>query len=244
VGNKTFLNKSIDQCIKGFFLIIPLEIEDILPMNNLKLRNAVVAALTVALAAGAVHAQSKPVKKTPAAAGATTAAPSGKKPTQGKPTVAQDKPTPSPSATSTPETGTPAAAGNIIEVAAGAPEFSTLVSAIKAAGLVEALSGKGPFTVFAPTDEAFAKIPKATLTKLANPTNKAELQKVLKLHVVAGSVMAADIKTGKVGALNIVANKGKVKVNGANVVKADIKASNGVIHAIDTVLIPTGLKLK
>jgi uncharacterized surface protein with fasciclin (FAS1) repeats len=215
-------------------------------MNDLKIRKLVVAALGIVFAAtSAVHAQSKPVdskspvqmKKTPAAAGAST---SGKKPTtQGKPTVAQDKPTPSPSATETPAT-----AGNIVEVAAGAPEFSTLVSAVKAAGLVEALSGKGPFTVFAPTDEAFAKIPKATLTKLADPKNKAELQKVLKLHVVSGSVMAADIKTGKVGGLTIVANKGKVKVNGANVVKADIKASNGVIHAIDTVLLPTDLKLK
>jgi uncharacterized surface protein with fasciclin (FAS1) repeats len=216
-------------------------------MHDLKIRKLVVAALGIAFAAtSAVQAQSKPVdskspaqmKKTPATTGDST---SGKKPTtQGKPTVAQDKPTTTPGATSTPATS----AGNIVEVAASDKQFGTLVSAVKSAGLVEVLSGAGPFTVFAPTDEAFAKIPKATLQKLADPKNKAELQKVLKLHVVSGSAMAADIKTGKVGALNIVASSGKVQVNGANVVKADIKASNGVIHAIDKVLIPTDLKLK
>jgi uncharacterized surface protein with fasciclin (FAS1) repeats len=220
-------------------------------MNDLKLRKAVVAALAVAFAAaGAVHAQAKPVdskspvqtKKTPAAAGGTTSA--QKPTTQGKPATAQDKPTPTTSTPATPTTGTPSAGGTIVDVATGDSQFGTLVSAIKAAGLAEALSGEGPFTVFAPTDAAFAKIPKATLEKLASPANKAELQKLLKLHVVSGSVMAAQIKSGKVGALNIVANNGKVKVNGANVVKADIKASNGVIHAIDAVLMPTDLKLK
>jgi uncharacterized surface protein with fasciclin (FAS1) repeats len=212
-------------------------------MLDLKVRKLVVAALGITIAAtSAVTAQSKPVEKspvqikTPAATGDSTAAPSGKKPTtQGKPVVSQDKPA----------TTTPATTGStIVEVAAEDKQFSTLVSAVKAADLAEVLSGSGPFTVFAPTDEAFAKIPAATLKKLAAPENKAELQKVLKLHVVSGSVMAADIKTGKVGKLNIVANKGKVKVNTANVIKADIKASNGVIHAIDTVLLPTDLKLK
>ena len=121
-----------------------------------------------------------------------------------------------------------------------AGNFSTLVTAVKAAGLVETLKGAGPFTVFAPTDEAFAKVPKATLEGLL--ADKAALTKVLTYHVVAGKVMAADVKAGHVKTVQgtdlAMATEGGVTVNGAKVVAADVAASNGVIHAVDTVLMP------
>jgi uncharacterized surface protein with fasciclin (FAS1) repeats len=133
--------------------------------------------------------------------------------------------------------------GDIVAVASGAGNFKTLVAAVKAAGLVETLQGKGPFTVFAPTDDAFAKLPKDTLDDLLKPENKEKLAGILTYHVIAGKVMAADVKTmsaktvnGK--ELNIKVEDGKVTVNDANVVKTDIAASNGVIHVIDTVLLP------
>jgi uncharacterized surface protein with fasciclin (FAS1) repeats len=138
------------------------------------------------------------------------------------------------------------APGTIVEVAAGNKSFSTLVAAVKAAGLVETLSGKGPFTVFAPTDEAFAKLPKGTVEDLLKPENKAKLTAILTYHVVAGKVMAADaIKLdGKMAAtvnkqeIAIKVKDGKVMINDATVIIADVAASNGVIHAIDTVLLP------
>ena len=138
------------------------------------------------------------------------------------------------------------APGTIVEVAAGNKSFSTLVAAVKAAGLVETLSGKGPFTVFAPTDEAFAKLPKGTVEDLLKPENKAKLTSILTYHVVAGKVMAADaIKLdGKMAAtvnkqeIAIKVKDGKVMVNDATVIIPDVAASNGVIHAIDTVLLP------
>jgi uncharacterized surface protein with fasciclin (FAS1) repeats len=137
----------------------------------------------------------------------------------------------------------PAAPGDIVTVASGAGNFTTLVAAIKAAGLVETLQGKGPFTVFAPTDAAFAKLPPGTVADLLKPENKAKLVALLTYHVLPGKVMAAEVKTmmaktvnGK--KLNIKAEDGKVTVNDANVIKTDIPASNGVIHVIDTVLIP------
>ena len=129
---------------------------------------------------------------------------------------------------------------DIVDTAVAAGNFSTLVTAVKAAGLVETLKGAGPFTVFAPTDEAFAKVPKATLEGLL--ADKAALTKVLTYHVVAGKVMAADVKAGHVKTVQgtdlAVATEGGVTVNGAKVVAADVAASNGVIHAIDTVLMP------
>ena len=115
---------------------------------------------------------------------------------------------------------------------------------MKAAGLVETLKGPGPFTVFAPTDEAFAKLPPGTVENLLKPENKAQLQKILKYHVVAGNVTAADAmklhsaKTVEGQAIAIKTANGVVMVNGAKVVKADIETSNGVIHVIDTVLMP------
>jgi uncharacterized surface protein with fasciclin (FAS1) repeats len=133
---------------------------------------------------------------------------------------------------------------DIVDTAVGAGKFNTLVTAIKAAGLVETLKGKGPFTVFAPTDEAFAKLPKGTVEDLLKPENKAKLAGILTYHVVPGSVMAADIKgkksdvkTVQGGMLAVDATK-DVMVNDAKVVTADVAASNGVIHAIDTVVMP------
>ena len=130
----------------------------------------------------------------------------------------------------------------IVQTAAANPDFETLVAAVKAADLVDTLSGKGPFTVFAPTDAAFAALPAGTVADLLKPENKATLAKVLTYHVVAGKVMAADVKAGMVktvqGSSITVATMGGVKVDAANVVKTDIAADNGVIHVIDTVIMP------
>ena len=132
---------------------------------------------------------------------------------------------------------------DIVVVAAGAGSFNTLVAAVKAAGLVETLKSAGPFTVFAPTDEAFAKLPKGTVEDLLKPENKAKLVAILTYHVVAGKVMAADVKTMMAKTVNgkeldIKIADGAVTVNSAKVIKTDVAASNGVIHVIDTVLIP------
>jgi len=139
-----------------------------------------------------------------------------------------------------------AKANTIVDVASGNKSFSTLVAAVKAAGLVETLSGKGPFTVFAPTNEAFSALPKATLESLLKPENKAKLQKVLTYHVVSGTVMAKDVKPGSVKTVQgspamVKVQGGKVMINSANVITTDIKASNGVIHVIDKVLLPPNL---
>lgn len=134
---------------------------------------------------------------------------------------------------------------NIVETAVEAGSFKTLVAAATAADLGGALSGPGPFTVFAPTDEAFAKLPKGTVETLLKPENKAKLQAILKYHVVSGTVMAADVVKVK-GAVSLAGQRiavkvdgGKVAVDGANVVKTDIKCSNGVIHVIDSVILPS-----
>ena len=133
-----------------------------------------------------------------------------------------------------------AQAADIVDTAVAAGNFKTLVTALNAAGLVDTLKGPGPFTVFAPTDEAFAKIPKADLDKLL--ANKAKLKSVLTYHVVPGKVMSTDIKPGKVksvqGAQLTISTAGGVMVDKAKVVTADVAADNGVIHAIDTVLMP------
>lgn len=131
----------------------------------------------------------------------------------------------------------------IVDVAVKNGSFKTLVTALKAAGLVETLSGKGPFTVFAPNDAAFAKLPKATLTDLLKPENKEKLTKILTYHVVSGSVLSKDIKPGKVATVEgsdvtLKVNGKRVMVNTAKVIKADIKTSNGVIHVIDRVILP------
>ena len=131
---------------------------------------------------------------------------------------------------------------DIVDTAVAAGDFSTLVTAVKAAGLVETLKGEGPFTVFAPTDAAFAKVPTDTLNALL--ADKAALANVLTYHVVAGNVMAADVVkltsavTVQGQAVSIAVKDGKVYVDGAQVVATDIKASNGVIHVIDAVILP------
>ena len=138
----------------------------------------------------------------------------------------------------------------IVEVAAASDDFETLVAAVKAADLVETLSGKGPFTVFAPTDEAFGKLPKGTLEDLLKPENKKKLAGILTYHVVAGKVMAADAvklknaKTVQGQRVRIRVTDGKVKLNRANVVKTDIACKNGVIHVIDAVILPPEKKAK
>lgn len=132
---------------------------------------------------------------------------------------------------------------NIVQVASAAGSFNTLVAAVTAAGLVETLSGDGPFTVFAPTDEAFAKLPAGTVENLLKPENKNQLIAILTYHVVPAKVKAADVQTGEAPTVNgakLQLNKSEagVKVNNANVTAADVAASNGVIHVVDTVLIP------
>ena len=136
------------------------------------------------------------------------------------------------------------APGTIVEVAASNPDFSTLVAAVKAAGLVDTLNSKGPFTVFAPTNEAFAKLPAGTVENLLKPENKAQLTAILTYHVVAGKVTAAEVVKLKTAdtvngkAVTIAVGESGVMVNDAKVTATDIMASNGVIHVIDTVLIP------
>ena len=137
---------------------------------------------------------------------------------------------------------------DIVDTAVGAKKFTTLVAAVKAAGLVETLKGKGPFTVFAPLDSAFAKLPEGTVATLVKPESKKTLTGILTYHVVAGKVMAADAikvakgdgkaKTVQGSEIKITLKDGSVYVNGAKVVTADIKCSNGVIHIIDTVIMP------
>ncbi len=134
-----------------------------------------------------------------------------------------------------------AQAADIVDTAVAAGNFTTLVAALKAAGLVETLKGPGPYTVFAPNDEAFAKIPKAKLDKLLS--DKEKLTKILTYHVVSGKLMATDIqeehiKTLEGSSVKIKVKKGKIKVNKAHVIKADIAADNGVIHEISSVLMP------
>ena len=133
---------------------------------------------------------------------------------------------------------------DIVDVAAANGSFSTLVAAVKAAGLVDTLKGEGPFTAFAPTDEAFAKLPAGTVENLLKAENKDKLVAILTYHVVSGKVMAADVVTLTSAAtvqgqsVNVATNNGAVMINDATVVKADVKATNGVIHVIDTVLLP------
>jgi transforming growth factor-beta-induced protein len=133
---------------------------------------------------------------------------------------------------------------DIVAVASNAGTFKTLLAAAKAAGLVETLQGKGPLTVLAPTDEAFAKLPEGTVAMLLKPENKAKLAAILTYHVVAGRAFAADvakaksIKSVQGGAITITASKGKVMANDATIVATDINASNGVVHVIDRVIMP------
>jgi len=146
---------------------------------------------------------------------------------------------------STAFTSARAADADIVDTAVAAGSFTTLVAAVQAAGLVETLKGAGPFTVFAPTDEAFAKLPAGTVENLLKPENKDQLVAVLTYHVVPGKVMSADIagkemeaKTVQGTTVDINATGNAVMVDGATVVTADVEASNGVIHVIDAVILP------
>jgi uncharacterized surface protein with fasciclin (FAS1) repeats len=137
-----------------------------------------------------------------------------------------------------------AADKDIVDTAVGAGQFETLAAALGAAGLVDTLKGKGPFTVFAPTDEAFAKLPAGTVENLLKPENKDQLTAILTYHVVPGNVMAADVvklseaETVNGKKVNIKTEGDTVMINGAKVVSADVAASNGVIHVIDAVILP------
>lgn len=132
---------------------------------------------------------------------------------------------------------------DIVDTAVGAGSFTTLVAAVQAAGLVDTLKGEGPFTVFAPTDDAFAALPEGTVENLLLPENKDQLIAILTYHVVSGKVMSTDL-TNEMMATTVqgtdvtIMTEGGVTVNGANVVTADIEASNGVIHVIDAVILP------
>ena len=135
------------------------------------------------------------------------------------------------------------AAEDIVAIASANEDFSTLVAAVSAAGLVETLQGEGPFTVFAPTNAAFDALPAGLLDKLLMLENKDVLVKILTYHVVSGAIMAADVTAGDVasvegGMIAVTTNDGGVQVNGASVVSPDILASNGVIHVIDAVILP------
>ncbi|PIQ49987.1 MAG: Nex18 symbiotically induced protein [Cytophagales bacterium CG12_big_fil_rev_8_21_14_0_65_40_12] len=139
-------------------------------------------------------------------------------------------------------------AQDIVDLAVGQDNLKTLVAAVKAAGLVDVLKGKGPFTVFAPTDAAFAALPAGTLEMLLKPENKDKLVAILTYHVVAGQVMSTDLSNGQEAAtvqgekVKVSIYGGKVKISGANVIAADVKASNGVVHVIDAVILPPTMK--
>lgn len=181
----------------------------------------------------------------PGAAPPTTPAPGEAPPTTPAPAPGEAPPTtPAPA----PEGAAQPSSENVVALAASNDSFKTLTAALKAAGLTETLSGTGPFTVFAPTDAAFAALPQDALQELLKPENKDILVKILSYHVVPGNVTSGDIKPGEVktvegGALNVQVDPAKkgVTVNDANVVQPDIKASNGVIHAIDKVILPPDL---
>lgn len=149
-----------------------------------------------------------------------------------------------PAARPTNTAATTPSTSDIVDTAVGAGSFKTLAAALNAAGLVATLKGPGPFTVFAPTDEAFAKLPSGTVENLLKPENKAKLQGILTYHVVSGRVGSDTVvtlnaaKTVQGTDVKISLSGGAVMVNGAKVVKADIACSNGVIHVIDTVLLP------
>ncbi len=152
---------------------------------------------------------------------------------------------PAPAPTDAPKTTDVAATADIVDTAVAAGSFKTLAAALGAAGLVETLKGDGPFTVFAPTDDAFAALPAGLVEKLLLPANKDVLVKILTYHVVSGKVLAADVKAGPVktveGSEATISTAGGVKIDSANVVTTDVMATNGVIHVIDAVLVPAGV---
>lgn len=179
--------------------------------------------------------------------GTTPTTPTTPAPTTPAPTTPPEQTAPTTPPQPSPEGATEPSKENIVALAASNDSFKTLTAALKAAGLTETLSGQGPFTVFAPTDAAFAALPQDALQELLKPENKDILVKILSYHVVPGSVTSNDLKSGEVktvegGAVNVQVNPGQgAIVNDATVVQPDIKASNGVIHAIDKVILPPDL---
>ena len=188
-------------------------------MNRTRTTAAAVSAALLLAACGGT-AEEAPVEEAPAAEAPAEEAPAEEAPAEEAP-------------------------GTIVDVAVAAGDFTTLVAAVEAAGLVETLSGEGPFTVFAPTDAAFAALPEGVLEKLLLPENKELLVKILTYHVVSGQVLAADVVAGDVasveGSTIALDTMDGVTVNGAKVVAADVLASNGVIHVIDAVILPPGV---
>jgi uncharacterized surface protein with fasciclin (FAS1) repeats len=222
-------------------------------MMSLKSRSTllnVLALVGVGLVASSQGALAAP--KAPVVPGATPSAPEVPKTLPTIPGTNTPLPGTNPGMPEMPTSDTPktddkqaeAPKQNIVEVASSNTSFKILVKAVKAAGLVETLSGKGPFTVFAPTDAAFEALPKGTLEKLLRPENKAQLVKLLTYHVIPESASAAQlgnataIKTVEGQALMVVTKPDSVMINGAKVLIADVPASNGLIHAIDKVLLP------
>lgn len=186
-----------------------------------------------------------PYNRTPAAPGVTPpVAPAPTTPPVAPPAPTTPPVTPAPTP---PQGQTPGASNNIVALAAANGSFKTLTAALQAAGLTETLSGQGPFTVFAPTDEAFAALPQDALQELLRPENKQLLVQILTYHVVPASVQSSQLQSGEVKtvggeAVTVKVNSGSgVTVNDARVVQPDIQASNGVIHAIDKVLLPPSL---
>lgn len=173
-------------------------------------------------------------------------------PTKKAPTASSESAAPTSEANPTPganpdrANSTSATQGNIVDVATSKGSFTTLLAAVKAAGLTDVLAEGGPYTVFAPTDAAFAALPKGTVETLLKPENKEKLKKVLAYHVVPGSVSSSTIKPGQVktvegSAVMLKTSGDKIMVNNANITAANIKASNGIIHAIDKVILPPDL---
>lgn len=217
-------------------------------MKKNQFRGAIATILGLTLTATGISASQAETSTKPSAAGtAETKKPAKKSPSStSSPTPSASSESTTPGTSTTPSSTKPQ---TIVDLATASKQFKTLVAAVKAAELAETLSGEGPFTLFAPNDNAFNKLPKGTLKKLLKPENKAALQKILKYHLLSSEVMAADVKSGSVATVEgktvkIVVTGTKVKVNNANVIKTDIKASNGVVHTIDTVLKPPDVKIK
>ncbi len=223
-------------------------------MTHKKLHGTIVSTLALVLAAGSLLSS---VQAAPSAApedkqGTTLPKPetSTSPDSMKKPGDAMKKTGDAMKKNGSPSPATASQGGTIVDVVGNSTKrFKTLNAAVKASGLAATLSGNGPFTLFAPDDVAFAKVPKATLKKLLKPENKAALQQLLKNHVLSGTVLSKDIKAGKVtslagGELEVKIKGKKVTIGQATVLQPDTTTSNGVIHTINAVLVPTDLKLK
>lgn len=167
------------------------------------------------------------------------------------PTVSEPSATPTTSPTTTPTASPTTNAASIVDVAASNASLKTMTAAIQAAGLTSTLQGKGPFTVFAPTDQAFAAIPAATRQRVLRPENRDVLARVLSYHVIPGELTSSQLQSGSVKTVegrtvNIQVNQAanQVTVNGATVTQPDIQASNGVIHVVDRIILPPNVKLE